>query len=74
MAKTTDEEKAETARKAEEVRDVSVAVYKLRLDDASGEGAVDRMLAKDDDGGDKLRGRVASYDALTRAYLAVLRP
>lgn len=57
-----------------EVRNISVEVYKRRLEDSSGggTGAVERMLAKDDDGGAKLRGRAASYDALTRAYLAVL--
>lgn len=70
----TDEAKAETQRKAEEVRDISVEVYKLRLEDSSGEGAVDRMLEKDGDGGDKLRHRASSYDSLTRSYLAVLRP
>lgn len=67
----TDDEKAETLRKAEEVRDISVEVYKLRLEDSSA-GAVDRMLAKDGDDGSKLRSRAASYDALTRAYMAVL--
>lgn len=68
----TDEEKAETIKQAAAVRDISVEVYKRRLVDCSGEGAVERMLAKDNDGGKMLRDRAASYDVLTRAYLAVL--
>lgn len=67
----SDEEKADTLRRAEEVRDISVEVYKRRLEDSQA-GAVDRMLAKDEDDGSKLRSRAASYDALTRAYMAVL--
>ncbi len=67
----SDEDKAESLRQAEEVRDISVEVYKRRLEDNS-PGGVDRMLEKDDDGGVKLRSRAASYDALTRAYMAVL--
>jgi hypothetical protein len=31
------------------------------------------MLAEDDDGGKKLRGRAASYDALTRDYMTILK-
>lgn len=72
-APKTDEEKAETLRHAESVRDISVEVYKRRLDDSS-PGASARMLEKDDDGGSKMRTRAGSYDVLTRAYLAVLRP
>lgn len=52
---------------ADQVRDISVAVYKIRLEDA-----VARMIEKDKDGGEKLRGRAASYDGMTRAYLEVL--
>lgn len=69
----TNEEKAETLRQAEIVRNISVAAYKARLEDSS-PGAVERMLEKDDDDGSKLRQRAASYDPLTRAYLAILRP
>lgn len=71
----TDTEKAEIAKRAEEIRDISVEVYKLRLDSSwnRGKGAVERMLEKDNDGGVKLRERAGAYDALTRAYLAVLR-
>lgn len=68
----TDEEKSATLKRATEVRDISVEVYKRRLVDGSGEGAVERMLAKDNDGGKMLRDRAWSYDVLTRAYLAVL--
>lgn len=56
----------------EHVRDVSEAVYRARLDDESGEGAAERMIAKDGDGGEKLRRRAGAYDALTRAYMRVL--
>ena len=79
--KMTPEEAAEkqTALNAERerIRDISVAVYKLRLQQESGEDAVDRMLAKDEKqypgcGERLLRNRAHSYDALTRAYLKVL--
>jgi hypothetical protein len=53
------------------VREISIAVYKLRLEQSS-EGAVDRMLAKDCDEGQKLSNRASSYDPLTRAYMKVL--
>lgn len=49
----------------EEIRDVSVEVYKKRL----GDDDTRRMLEKDSDGGAKLKNRAASYDGLTRAYL-----
>jgi hypothetical protein len=49
-------------------RDISVAVYKLRL----GLADTEQMLAKD--GPEKLRQRAASYDALTRAYLTAIGP
>jgi len=52
----------------ETVRDISVAVYKVRL----GRDDADRMLKKDADGGAKLRRRAAAYDALTVAYLDLL--
>jgi hypothetical protein len=55
----------------EQIRDLSVEVYKMRLEDSS-LGGVSRMLEKDDDDGAKMRGRAASYDKLTRAYLKVL--
>lgn len=56
----------------EYIRDISVSVYCQRLVDAGGAGAADRMVADDEDNGEKLRGRAASYDALTRTYLKVL--
>lgn len=60
----------------EEIRDISVMIYKLRLEQSC-KGDTDRMLAKDrekdpDDNGKKLRGRAGAYDSLTRAYLSVL--
>lgn len=55
----------------DEIRDISVAVYKARLE-ASSKGAVDRMLESDADDGRRLRGRAAAYDPLTRAYLEIL--
>lgn len=54
------------------ITDISVAVYKVRLNQEH-KTNVARMLAKDADGGTKLRGRAAAYDPLTRAYLKVLR-
>lgn len=53
----------------EYIRNLSEAVYRRRLIDDSGEGADERMIAKDKDSGEKLRGRAAAYDPLTRAYL-----
>lgn len=54
----------------EYVRDLSVLVYRQRLSD--GGGSPERMIEEDEDHGEKLRGRAASYDPLTRAYLKVL--
>jgi hypothetical protein len=57
----------------ERVRDISVEVYKMRLVADSGEGAVERMLAKDGDTGSKLREvRAVAYDALTRCYMRAM--
>lgn len=55
----------------EKVRNVSVEVYKARLEDASPGGAA-RMLAKDADDGARLRERAGSYDPLTRHYMRAL--
>lgn len=65
---------ADAKHTPEQIRDISEAVYCLRLEDASGggKGAVERMIAKDGDDGEKLRNRAAAYDQLTRAYLKVL--
>jgi hypothetical protein len=59
---------------AEKITDLSVAVYKIRLEDATGggEGAVARMLEKDADDGKKLRGRASAYDPLSKAYVVAL--
>lgn len=54
----------------EQVLDLSLAVYKLRLE-ASCKGAVERMLAEK--GADVVREYASSYNALTRAYLRALR-
>ncbi|MCA6108170.1 hypothetical protein [Bradyrhizobium cenepequi] len=51
----------------EAIRDISEKVYREQL----GAEDVRRMIAKDDDGGKKLRNRAASYDQLTRVYLKV---
>lgn len=57
----------------DEIRDISEAVYKIRLEEGNmPKGAVERMLADDNDDGKKLRQRAAAYDPLTRAYLKVL--
>jgi len=51
-----------------EIRDISERVYRARL----GDDDVRRMIEKDRDEGQKLRGRAGSYDSLTRAYIAAL--
>lgn len=56
---------------ADYIRDLSVKVYRLRLEQDC-PGNVARMIAKDEDGGEKLRNRAGAYDALTRCYLKVL--
>ncbi len=55
----------------DEITDISERVYRLRLEDDC-KGNVERMLAKDDDGGVKLRNRAKAYNPLTRAYLVAL--
>jgi hypothetical protein len=53
------------------VRDLSEQVYRIRLEQECA-GNVERMIAKDEDDGQKLRNRAGQYDPLTRAYLDVL--
>lgn len=53
------------------IRDVSERVYRARLEQSC-PGDVARMVAKDEDSGEKLRGRAGFYDGLTRVYLATL--
>ena len=53
------------------IRDLSEQVYRVRLEQDC-EGNAARMIAKDEDNGEKLRNRAAAYDSLTRAYLKVL--
>ena len=59
------------------VRKVSVEVYKDRLNAGNpmrdGVSAVDRMVAKDRDSGEKLAERSACFDALTRSYLRAIK-
>lgn len=55
-------------RDNERIRDISLAVYKLKI----GAPGVARMLAADADGGMKLRNRAASYDNTTVCYLEAL--
>ena len=50
------------------VRDISEHVYRQRLV-PSGKDALKKMLAKDNDGGKKLRERAGAYDDLTRCFL-----
>jgi hypothetical protein len=57
----------------EQVRDISERVYRVKLEaENHPPGAVERMIAKDKDDGQKLRNRAGAYDALTRCYLTVL--
>lgn len=55
----------------EYIRDISEAVYRARLEQDC-PGNIERMIAKDEDTGEKLRNRAGSYDALTRVYLKTL--
>ena len=66
-------------RTPEEIRDISVEVYKKLL--AADAGSSDpewkgreweRMVAKDGDKGQKLRGRAGAYDRVVRAVLEVI--
>lgn len=63
----------ETEFDPEMVRDLSEKVYRDLMDRDNGEGTVARMIKKDGDNGEKMRGRASSYDRLTRAYLRALR-
>lgn len=56
----------------EYVRDISLHVYEQRMA-LSGKDAVAKMVAKDGDGGVKLRSRASAYDDLTRCYLRAIR-
>lgn len=53
------------------IRDLSEQVFRIRLEQDC-EGNVARMIAKDEDTGQKLRNRASAYDPLTRAYLKIL--
>lgn len=55
----------------EYIRDLSEKVYRIRLEQEC-PGNADRMIAKDEDQGQKLRNRAGQYDPLTRVYLDVL--
>jgi hypothetical protein len=55
----------------EYVRDISERVYRIRLEQDCA-GNVERMIAKDEDDGKKLRSRARAYDSLTRVYLEAL--
>lgn len=57
---------------AETIERLAEAVYRRRLDDDY-PGSVDRMLAKDQDGGVKLRNRAQSYAPVVRAVLDCLQ-
>lgn len=55
----------------EKIDDILVALYKVRLEDSTGggDGAVHRMLEKDNDGGVKLRNRAQYYAPMLLALL-----
>lgn len=57
----------------QEVRDISEKVYRDLLTTDGRASAVEDMIAKDGDNGEKLRQRAGSYDRLTRAYLRAMR-
>jgi hypothetical protein len=56
----------------EHIRDISEKVYRANLIRDAGDGAPERMIAKDKDDGRMLRNRAGAYDKLTRTYLKVL--
>lgn len=60
--------KREAEFDADYVRDISEAVYRMRL----GVGGADRMIEADGDGCKKLRHRARAYDSLTRDYLRAI--
>ena len=45
----------------EEIANITLAVYRARLDDDSGKGAADRQVQKDGDDGEKQRRRSVIY-------------
>ena len=55
----------------EYILDISEAVYRLELERECPTNT-ERMLAKDNDGGKKLRNRAKFYNSLTRNYLNAL--
>jgi hypothetical protein len=75
MAEKKNQPEKEPTHSVDFIRDVSEAIYRIRLNDTSGggSGAVDRMIEKDKDTGQKLRGRAAIYDPIVRVALDVLK-
>lgn len=63
----TDREKPPTFS-PDYIRDLSEKVYRDRL----GVAQVASMIRDDKDSGEKLRGRAASYDPLTRCFLKAI--
>lgn len=55
-------------RPADQIRDISVFVYKKLL----GDDDTKRMLAKDADNGVRLRGRAGIYDQVVKATLEAI--
>lgn len=68
----TPEQSSAAEARARRVRDISVEVYKRRLEHDSRSGAVARMLAADADGGAKLRIRAAFYDVVVSIVLDII--
>lgn len=60
------------SERAELAQSIAVDVYKLRLVADSGDGAVERMIEKDGDGGEKLANRAKAYVPMVSAVLKVL--
>lgn len=52
------------------ITDISEAVYRIRL---GGPKEAADMVTKDEDQGQKLRGRAKAYDSMTRDYLKVIK-
>lgn len=65
-----------STRTPDAIRDISVEIYKRRLEDSC-KGDTERMLKKDEeaapgDSGKRLRRRAGCYDGVTRHFVALV--
>lgn len=55
-----------------DIDDITLRVYAARMDEDSGEGAFDRMLAQDNDDGKKMKRRAQFYRPVVTEVLVQL--